>query len=32
MFELVFDRFPAIVVHDLHGGDAYQQRGVPTGV
>jgi fumarate hydratase subunit beta len=32
MFELVFDRFPAIVVHDLYGGDAYQQRGVPTGV
>jgi fumarate hydratase subunit beta len=32
IFELVFDRFPTIVVHDLHGGDAYQQRGVPTGV
>lgn len=27
IYELVFDRFPVIVVHDLYGGDAYQQRG-----
>lgn len=26
IFELVFDNFPAIVVHDLYGGDAYEQR------
>ena len=26
MFELVFDRFPVIVVHDRYGGDAYQPQ------
>lgn len=26
IYELVFDNFPAIVVHDLYGGDAYEQR------
>lgn len=26
IFELLFDNFPAIVVHDLYGGDAYEQR------
>lgn len=30
IFELVFDRFPVIVVHDLYGDDAYQQRGGPN--